>query len=151
MTIILGMALGGLVAFVLAIPAIILEASRRLKNTPLLIDVHLWRGKKLSDGEAFSFGLLLHLIIGTLYGLCYTIFAGQGWLFITNAPYTLQSMLIFAVCSWLVLGAILLPLIGLGFFGRKEGQMVWLETLTSLIFEGAILWLLIQYYQPFYF
>ena len=151
MTIILGTALGGLVAFMLALPAIILEMSRRFKNAPLLIDVNVWRGRKLTDGEAFSFGLLLHLIIGALYGFCYTVFAGQGWLFITNAPYTLSSMLIFAVCSWLVLGFILLPLIGLGFFGRTEGRTVWFETLTSLLLEGAILWLLIQYYQPFYF
>ncbi len=151
MTIILGTALGGLIAFLLAVPAIILETDRRFKNAPLLIDVDFWRGRKLTAGEAFAFGLLLHLVIGALYGLFYTLFAGQGWLFITNSPYTLRSMLIFAVCSWLVLNVILLPLIGLGLFGRKEGETVWFETLTSLLLEGAILWLFIQYYQPFYF
>lgn len=151
MNILLGTALGGLIAFGLALPAIILETSRRFKNAPLLIDVDIWRGHKLSDGEAFAFGLLIHLVVGALYGFFYTLFAGQGWLFITNAPYTLHSMLIFAACSWLVLNFILLPLIGLGWFGRREGNTVWLETATSLLIEGAILWLLIQYYQPFYF
>lgn len=151
MDLFLGTALGLLVSFALAIPAIILETSRRVKNAPLLMDVHIWRGKKLTDGEAFAFGLLIHLIIGALYGFFYTLFAAQGWLFITNAPFTLPSMLIFAVLSWAVLMVVLLPTFGFGFFGRKEGQGVWLELLASLLLEGAILWLLIQYYQPFFF
>jgi hypothetical protein len=151
MDILLGTALGTMIAFLLAVPAIILDTSRRVKNLPLLIDVYVWRGKKLSDGEIFAVGLLLHLLIGALYGFFYTLFASKGWLFITNSPYTLASMLIFAVASWLVLNIILLPLFGLGFFGSKEGNTVWFETLTTLLLEGAILWIIINYYQPFYF
>lgn len=151
MDIFLGTALGVMIAFLLAIPAIILDTSRRVKNLPLLIDVRVWRGKKLSDGEVFAFGLLTHLIIGALYGFFYTLFASRGWLFITNAPFTLESMLIFAALSWLVLNIILLPLFGFGFFGRKEDNTVWLETLAVLLLEGAILWIIINYYQPFYF
>lgn len=144
-------ALGVLIAFVLAVPAILLEASRRVKNAPLLVDVHVWRGRKLTPGEAFAFGLLIHLIVGGLYGLFYTLFAVNGWLFITNRPYTIESMLIFAFCSWIVLNIILFPLLGFGFFGSKEGKTVWFETLASLLLEGALLWILINYYQPFFF
>lgn len=147
----LAAALGVLIAFVIAIPAILLEIDHRVKNAPLLIDVRIWRGLKLSRQEAFAFGLLLHLVIGGLYGLCYAIFARQGWLVLTNAPYTLQSMLIFAVGSWLVLGNLLLPLIGLGWFGRREGNTVWAETLMSLLLEGVVLWEVIKWYQPFFF
>jgi hypothetical protein len=51
-----------------------------------------------------------------------------------------------------VLNLILLPLIvGVGVFGRKESGGVWLETLVSLLLEGVILWIVIQFYQPFYF
>ncbi|MDP2632080.1 MAG: hypothetical protein Q8P30_04950 [Candidatus Uhrbacteria bacterium] len=151
MDILIGTALGVLIAFLLSIPAIILDTARRVTNLPLLIDVHAWRGRKLTEGEIFAIGLLLQLIIGGLYGLTYTLFAGQGWLLITYLPYTILSMLIFAFLCWIVLGALVLPLIGLGFFGRKEGNTVWFETLISLMFEGVILWMLIQYYEPFYF
>lgn len=144
-------ALGVLVAFLLAVPAIILETSRRVKNAPLLIDVHVWHGKKLSPGEAFAFGLLIHLIIGGLYGLFYSMFVINGWLIITGKPYALESMLIFAACSWVVLNVALLPLVGFGFFGLKEGKTVWFETLASLLLEGAIMWILISYYQPYFF
>ncbi len=151
MDIFLGTALGILIATFLAIPAIILETSRRVKNLPLLIDVHVWRGRKMTDGEVFAFLLMIHLLIGALYGLTYTLFAGKGWLFITNSPYTLHSMLIFALLFWIFLVAILMPLFGFGFFGWREGKTVWLETLIVLGVEGAVLWMLIQYYQPFYF
>lgn len=150
MDLFLGTALGLLVSFLLAVPAMILEASRRVKNAPLLMDVDVWRGRRLTDGEAFAFGLLIHLIIGGLYGFFYTLFAAQGWLFVTNSPYTLHSMLIFAFLGWIVVG-FLLPIFGFGFFGRKEGKTVWFELLVSLLLEGAVLWILIQYYQPFFF
>ncbi|MFH1632076.1 MAG: hypothetical protein ABIA47_03645 [bacterium] len=151
MEIFIGTALGVLIAFLLSVPAIILDTARRVQNLPLLIDVHAWRGRKLTPGEIFALGLLLQLIIGGLYGLFYTLFASRDWLFITNAPYTIHSMLIFAVCSWVALGVVGLPIIGLGLFGCKEGNTVWAETLVSLLFVGGILWMFIQFYQPFYF
>ena len=147
----LAAALGVLIAFLIALPAILLEIDHRVKNAPLLIDVTVWRGLKLSRPEAFAAGLFLHLVVGGLYGLFYAIFAKQGWLVVTNAPYTLRSMLIFAVGSWLVLGNVLLPLIGLGWFGRREGNTVWAETLMSLLLEGVVLWEVIKWYQPFFF
>src|SRR3989339_276223 len=139
MDILLGTALGVLIGFVLAVPSIILETSRRVKNLPLLIDVPLWGDRTLSEREVFSAGLLLHFVITALYGGLYVVFAEQGWLFVTNAPYTIQSLLVFAFLSWLVLNAILLPLIGLGFFGREHGKTIWFETLLSLLLEGSLL------------
>jgi hypothetical protein len=151
MTILLGAALGLLIAFILAVPAIILDTSRRVKNLPLLIDVYVWRGKKMNDGEVFAIGLAVHLIVGGLYGFLYTLFATNDWLVITNQPFSILSMLVFAVVCWFVLMVIIFPLIGFGFFALKEGKTAWYESLISLMLEGGILWMMIQYYQPFFF
>ena len=151
MDILLGTALGVLIGFLLAMPAVILETSRRVKNLPLLVDVKLWGEHKMREGEIFAAALLFHFVVAALYGGLYVVFVQQGWLFITNAPYTIQSMLVFAFCCWLILNAIILPLIGLGFFGKGHGKTIWFETLISLLLEGAILWMIIQYYQPVFF
>lgn len=149
--VLIGGALGTLIAFILAIPAIILEASRRMDNLPLLIDVHFWKGRKLTDGEVFLVGLAIHLLIGFLYGILYIIFAENNWLFVTNTPYALHSMVIFALICWAVLNIIIFPIVQFGIFGRREGFSVWYETLITLVAEGLILWVLIHWYQPFYF
>ncbi|RMD51429.1 hypothetical protein D6827_02260, partial [Candidatus Parcubacteria bacterium] len=146
MEFILAISLGIMIGFVLALPAIILEIDKRVKNLPLLVDVAVIWGKKLNEREVFAASLLLHFIISGLYALFYVIFAENAWLFITNAPYTLGSMLIFAFLSWLVLNIAIFPLLGFGIWGGKEGDTVWLETLISLLLEGAIFWVLIHYY-----
>ncbi len=148
---ILAITLGVLVGFVVAMPAIILEVSNRVKNMPLLIDVHIWHGYKLKNGEVFAVGLLLHLIMSALYGLIYVLFVERNWLIMTHAPFSILSMVIVAGLFWLFLSLIIFPLIGFGIFGVKEGKTVWFETLISLAVESAFLWMLIQYYQPYYF
>jgi hypothetical protein len=148
---ILILSLGTLVGLVIAMPAIILEVSSRVKNMPLLIDVQIWHGYRLKNGEVFAVGLLLHLIISALYGLIYVFFVEQNWLIITHAPFSILSMMIVAGLFWLFSNVIIFPLIGFGVFGIKEGKTVWFETLISLGVEGAFLWMLIQYYQPYYF
>jgi hypothetical protein len=148
---ILSVTLGTLVGLLIALPAIVLEASRRVKNMPLLIDIHVWRGFRLKEGEVFVVGLLLHLIISALYGFIYVLFVNKDLLIITHAPYSIFSMIIVAALFWFFLNVIAFPIIGLGIFGIKEGKTVWFETLISLGIESAFLWMLIQYYQPYYF
>lgn len=143
--------LGTLIGFLIALPAIILETSRRVKNLPLLLDVHIWRGRRLNEREVFAVGLLLHLITSAAYGAIYVMFVQQDWLIITHAPYSITSMIIVAVLFWLFLNVILFPLIGFGFMGLKEEKTAWFETLIALSVESAILWIMIQYYQPWYF
>lgn len=151
MDVFLGISLGVLIGFILATPAIILETSRRMKNLPLLVDVRLWGEKRLKDGEIFAAALLFHFIISALYSGLYIVFVQHDWLVVTHAPYTILSMLVFAFLSWVVLGAFLMPMIGLGFFGQGHGKTIWYETLISLLLEGAMLWMIIQYYQPVFF
>lgn len=147
-------ALGGLVAFMFSLPAIVLEIVEkgRVKNAPLLIDVKTIFGLKIRHKhEVFFIGLLLHLVFGFLFGVVYVLFVEQGWLFVTNAPYTFYSLLVFAVLSWFVASVVIYPALGLGLFGRKEGKHVWVETIVSHIILGCSLWLLVQYFQPQFF
>ncbi len=141
-------------AFLFAIPAIVLEIVERgnVKNAPLLIDVRTIFGLKIRHKhEVFFIGLLLYIIVGFLFGLIYVVFVEQGWLFITHAPYTFLSLLVYALLSWIVAGVVIYPALGLGVFGFKEGRHVWLETIVSHLILGVCLWLLVQYYQPVFF
>ncbi|MBI4592550.1 DUF2938 family protein [Candidatus Uhrbacteria bacterium] len=150
----LGGALGGLIAFVFAIPAILLEVTQKgeVKEAPLLIDVKSIFGLKIRHKhEVFFIGLLLHIVIGFLFGLIYVVFVEQGWLFVTRAPYTFLSLLVYAVLSWVVANMVVYPALGFGWFGLKEGRHVWMETIVSHVILGISLWLLVQYFQPQFF
>ena len=136
---VLGGSLGGLMAFVFAIPALLLEMTESGKV------------KNASQHQVFFIGLLLHLVFGFLFGIVYVLFVEQGWLFVTHAPYTVLSLVVFALLSWIVVGFTMYPMLGLGIFGLKEGPRVWLETLTSHLILAFSLWLLVQYFQPFFF
>lgn len=154
MNYLLGGSLGGLVAFAFAIPAIVLEVTARGKvnDAPLLIDVKtIFRLKIRHKHEVFLIGLLLHLVIGFLFGLIYVIFVERGWLFVTHAPYTFLSLIVYAFLSWIVANLVVYPVLGLGAFGLKEGRHVWMETFVSHLILGVSLWLLVQYYQPVFF
>jgi hypothetical protein len=154
MNYILGGSLGGLVAFVFAIPAIVLEIIERgkVKEVPLLIDVKTIFGLKIRNKcEVFFIGLFLYVIVGFLFGLVYVLFVERGWLFVTHSPYTFLSFVVYSLLSWIVAGFIIYPILGMGVFGLKEGRHVWLETIVSHLILGAGLWLLVQYYQPVFF
>ena len=142
-----------LVAFAFSIPAIMLEFLQggKPEETPLVIDIKTIFGKKLKRNEVFLVGLLLYLIIGFLFGLIYVVFVEQGWLFVTHSPYAINSLFVYGVLSWVVANVLIYPALGMGLFARKEGENVWLETLVSHLLLGFFLWLLIQYYQPYFF
>jgi hypothetical protein len=149
----LGAAIGGLIAFVFSIPAILLEIIERgrIKQLPLLVDVKTIFNRKLHKNEVFLVAVLLHVVIGVLYGAAYVLFALHGWMFITGAPYTLLSFIVFALLSFMFTGVVLFPLFQMGLFGRKEGRYVWAEMLVSFLLLGFTMWLVIHLYQPMYF
>lgn len=154
MNYLLGGALGGLIAFAFSIPAILLEVTQRgaMKEAPLVIDVKKIFGFTIRHKhEVFLIGLLLHIVIGFLFGFIYIVFVEQGWLFVTRAPYTFLSLLVYAVLSWIVAGIVVYPALGFGWFGLKEGRHVWMETIVSHLLLGVCLWLLVQYFQPVFF
>ncbi len=148
----LGTAIGGLVAFVFSLPAIVLETVNRFRLPNVLyFDVKTMWGKKLEKHEVFLVALLIHLVIGSLFGLIYVAFVKNDWLIFTHSPYSIASLAVFAVGSWIVAGTVVFPALGMGLFGRLEGERVWMEMLVSHLVLGAGMWLAVQYYQPFYF
>lgn len=149
----LGGSLGALVAFLFAIPAIVLEAKQGEgpSDAPLIVDARHIFGRNLKRREAFLVGLLIHVVFGFLFGLIYVVFVLRGWLFVTHAPYTFLSLIVYAVLSWIVAGVLIYPALGMGLFARREGKDVWMETVASHLILGIALWLLVQYYQPQFF
>ena len=145
--------LGALIAFFFAIPAIVLEWKQKGESidAPLVVDARKIFGRKLKHQEAFLVGLLIHILFGFLFGFIYILFVRRGWLFVTHAPYTFLSLLVYAILSWMVAGFVIYPLLGMGFFARREGRQVWIETIVSHLILGSVLWLLVQYFQPFFF
>ncbi len=149
--------LGGLVALMFSIPAVLLEfiehrsSHKHVSDSPLIVDVKTIFGIKLKKESIFLVGLLLHVLFGFAFGVVYVLFVKMDWLFVTHSPYTFLSLLVFAVLSWLVAGFVLYPLLGMRLFGIKEGRYVWAETITSHLILGVTLWILIQYYQPQFF
>lgn len=150
---ILGMSLGGLIAFAYSIPAIILELIERGKANiaPPVITVHTIFGLKIKKQEAFWVGLLLHLVIGMLFGCVYVLFVEHGWLFVTHQPYTFYSFAVYGFLSWIFVGFILYPLLQMGLFGCREGKGIWLETLVSHMFIGVTMAGIVHWFQPYYF
>lgn len=151
---ILGAALCGLVGFLLAIPAIVMEwrAHSHEHHLPVLVDLkRRWPFRGLTHRELFFVAFAIHLVLSTLFGLVYVIFVLRGWLFVTHAPYTILSLLVYAVLSWVVVMLVIFPAIGFGFFGRKEEGPVWAEILSTHLVLGVALWLLVQWFQPAYF
>ena len=145
--------LGSLVAFVFAIPAVILEMTKKgeAEHAELIIEPRKIFGYTLKHREAFLLGLLIHVFFGFVFGLVYVLFVEREWLFVTHAPYTFLSLLIYAVLTWIVAGLVIYPLLGMGLFGRKEGSHVWIETIASHLILGMALWFLIHYFQPQFF
>lgn len=149
----LGAALGGLIAFLYSIPAIIFEFIER-GNAPLappVITVKTIFGYTLKKQEAFWAGLLLYIVIGMLFGGVYILFVEQGWLFVTHRPYTFISFSVYGFLSWIVAGVILYPLLQMGFFGRREGKHIWIETLVSHMLLGITMAAAVLWFQPWFF
>ncbi len=146
----LGAALGGLIGFALSVPAIVIEwrEKKKIHHLPILVDIRpsWWRG--LTHRELFFVSLLQHLVFSTLFGLFYVVFVQQCWFFISSSPYSFWSLMTYTIGAWAIVGFLLFPLIGFGFFGKKEGGLVWAETLSAMLLLGVSVWLIMQWFQP---
>lgn len=149
----LGTALGGLISFVYSIPAIIFEFIERgnASLAPPVITVKTIFGHTLKKQEAFWAGLLLYIVIGMLFGGVYILFVERGWLFVTHQPYTFVSFAVYGFLSWIFAGAIVYPLLQMGFFGRREGKHIWIETLVSHMLLGVTMAVVVLWFQPWFF
>jgi len=149
----LGASLGILIAFVLSVPALAMELFDRKhkRNLPLLVDVKEIWGRKITHPEMFLIALFVHLVIGALFGAIYPLAVLNSWLYITGAPYTFASLFWYALHAWLVVMLVIFPIIGFGFFGKKEGKLVWMELLITMILIGIFLQFAVQWFRPFFF
>lgn len=145
--------LGGILAFIFSVPAIILEIKTKGKavDVPLVISVKTIFGKQLKHMEVFWVGLFIHVVVGFLFGFFYIVFIQSTIGNVVGLSYGIFSLLVYALFSWCVVNLILYPLIGMGIFAKKEGSHVWMDTLVTHLLLGGALWLLIRYYQPFFF
>lgn len=137
MDVVNAMFLSAVVGVIIAIPSVISEFTRRGKNLPILMDVRACWGKTCSAEEVFVFSLFTHLILAIAFGGLYMFLALVGWQF---HDFELLSILEYALYFWFFVGVIILPAVRLGFFGRREGRVVWLELLISYALQGFGFW-----------
>ncbi|HBR80997.1 MAG: hypothetical protein UX09_C0025G0007 [Candidatus Uhrbacteria bacterium GW2011_GWE2_45_35] len=151
--IILGAAIGGLAAFLISTPAIVFEIFRRGKTEVLPLVVHVKNifSFKLSQLAAFAVGVFLQILMGMVFGVVYPVVADHGWWAFVGAPYQPLTLFVYTIIVWLFFTLILFPIFGFGWFGTKEGKMVWLEVLVSLFLIALVFCLAVPFYQPSYF
>ena len=88
------------------------------------IDAHYLFGRKYSAREAHILGIFIQLAFSTVFGGIYVLFVNYNILF-QNFDYL--YIVLFGVLVWFLKGLIITPLLGIGFFGAKEGKYVWFE------------------------
>lgn len=95
---------------------IIYRVSRRAPlNIPLLLGKFVASGKKLSEKNYMRLGILLHLLVGMLWGPVY-------WF--TIPVKSIFSGLLFAMIPWFLMMVVILPVLGQGFFGSRVNKYV---------------------------
>jgi len=151
--IILGASIGGLAAFIVSAPAIITEIVRhgKVKNLPLVVDVKSFFDFRLSQLAAFAFGVLLHILMGVVFGAVYPAVADKGWFDFVDSPYGVLTLLVYSLAVWFAFVFVFFPIFGFGWLGMKEGKLVWLEVLISLLLIAFLFWLALPLFQPVYF
>ena len=142
MTIFAALFTGFVIGLVLAAPAIVVEIVRpTIKNLPILIDVEIFRGRKVSRTEELIFSHALHLFMSTIFGVGYLLLSR-----IAAAPFDFTgfSYILYVVVFYLVVGGLLFPLLGLGVFGKHEGKYVPLELLMAHSLYGFCFYLAVN-------
>ncbi len=124
-----GMFTGAVLGMLFSLPAFVAEWVHHQKNLPLLVDVKRVWGGVVQPGSVLALSVLLHLLIATAFGGIYPLFVRGGIV----PGYDLPFVAVYAFLFFLAVGLALLPSLGLGVFGRREGKGVWLELLISHI------------------
>ncbi|EKD32762.1 MAG: hypothetical protein ACD_76C00151G0003 [uncultured bacterium] len=149
--ILLSISLSTLVGFLLAVPALIMEAfGRKRNNLPVLLEVRAFWGKDLKHKEVFAFGLLVHLLHCMLFGALYPFVADIDFVKQYLPVYGIASIIVFAIAFYFAEG-IVTEVVGLGAFWKKEDKNAWMESIISTLILAFLFWLAVQYYQPYYF
>lgn len=137
MEVINAMFVSAMVGIVIALPAMFSELTRRGKNLPILVDVKACWGRVCTPEETFILSLFMHLLLAVTFGGLYMLLALLGWRF---HDFRLLSILEYGLYFWVFVGVMILPLVKLGIFGRREGRFVWLELLSTYVLQSLGLW-----------
>jgi len=127
-------------ALALAIPALIAELGKAPADVPLFIDVRSFWGHRFNKREVFWIGLFIHFLMAALFGVLYELLALTGYV----RPFFLGNMIAYATSFYILVGVVIFPLVGLGFFGRKEGNWAWFELLIVHHFLAVFMWVLVN-------
>ena len=105
------------------------------------MDLLLMMGRKILGSEAVEkktrmFGMLQHLIVGTVWGIVYIAAVGNQLYF---TELSIRSGLLFALIPWLIMMLVMMPMMGVGVFGLKKSPRVLVLTLLlHLIYGGTL-------------
>lgn len=127
MTVFEAMFSGFVIGLVLSVPAFVAETVHHGKNLPLLMDVKTFWGAKLSPDAVLWWSVAVHLMMSTLFGGGYAALAS----YLPGLPWSVPSLAFYALGYYVIVGGAVLPLVGLGLFGRREGGFVWAELLLA--------------------
>ncbi|MBI2462987.1 MAG: hypothetical protein HYV65_02005 [Candidatus Spechtbacteria bacterium] len=82
-------------------------------------------------------GMTSHLLIGSVLGLIFGLLVYNKILFY---EFTLLNCIGFAILSWLVMMAVLMPISGRGLWGFKQHEHVWVASLAGHVIYGGALY-----------
>jgi hypothetical protein len=132
-----GMFTGLVIGMIFSVPAMVYDLLfHKHRNLPLLVDVRSVWGRAVPARDVFPASIALHLFFATAFGGVYAALVT----FAVLPSYAFRYILGYAVLFFFFSALVLLPLAGLGLFGRKEGALVWSELLLTHLLYACGLW-----------
>ncbi len=132
-----GMFTGLVIGMIFSVPAMVYDVLfHKHRNLPLIVDVRSIWGHAVPSREVFPASVVLHLFFATAFGGVYAALVAFGAI----PSYAFRYILTYAAVFFFFSVIILLPLAGLGLFGRKEGPMVWSELLLTHLLYALGFW-----------
>lgn len=145
MDVVNAMFLSAAIGAIIALPAIYTEIFRRGKDLPILMDVHACWGGTCTDAQVFALSIFVHFIISIAFGGLYM----AAYLIGIFQNFSISEIALYTGLFYLLIGLVVLPIMQLGWFGRREGNLVWLELLGSNILFGLGFWLAFKFFPVF--
>jgi hypothetical protein len=137
-----GMFTGLVIGMIFSVPAMLYDLLfHKHRNIPLLVDVRSVWGRAVPARDVFPASIALHLFFATAFGGVYAALVT----FAVLPSYAFRHILGYAVVFFLFSALGVLPLAGLGLFGRKEGPLVWTELLLTHLLYALCFWFAATY------
>jgi len=132
-------ALNGIISGFIAtvVMSILMMIGRRMNMSPMdlpsSIGKMIMKNRMEGDPAVRRTGMIMHLIIGSLWGLLFVIIAS---FYQFNLIW---GGLLFAIAIWLLMQIFALPMMGAGLFGSKLGMKVPVMSLIMHLVYGLVL------------